>query len=155
MKPKIYHLVVRFSDSMFDVGDVVSIHNEIIEKHGSVWFGKLGQSISPKRVDLINKQVESGVETYLYLVKGNRKKSTAYQAKIISVRRSSPEQSHLIPEYYSKKSIFRYMKVFIRIGIINKIDLSEMEGLRAASSIFPITETIERSSSGYFLVHKY
>ena len=155
MNKKDYHLVIRFSDSMFDVGDVVSIHNGLVEKHGSVWFGKLGQTISQKRVDLINKQIELGIETFLYLVKGNRKKSTAYQAKIISVKKSLPDQNHLIPEYYSTKAIQKYMKVYIRVGMIHEIRLSEMENLKAISSIFSITETIEKSSSGYFLVHEY
>jgi len=34
MLDKHFHLVVRFSDTMFDVGDVVAIHNEIVKEHG-------------------------------------------------------------------------------------------------------------------------
>lgn len=40
------HLVIRFSDTMFEVGDVISLHNKIVEEHGAVWFGKLGGTLS-------------------------------------------------------------------------------------------------------------
>ena len=79
------HLVVRFSDTMFGVGDVVAIHNAIVAENGAVWFGKLGQTLSQNRVEMLAKQIEQGIPTYLYLVKGNRKKSTAYQAKLLAV----------------------------------------------------------------------
>ena len=91
MKEKVFHLVIRFSDSMFEVGNVVDLHNDVSKKHRSVWFGKMGQTISQKRVGLINNQIENSVDTYLYLVKGNRKKSTAYQAEIISVSKTTPD----------------------------------------------------------------
>jgi len=54
------HLVVRFSDTMFTVGDVVAIHNGIVKEQGAVWFGKLGQTLSQNRIDMICKEfVES------------------------------------------------------------------------------------------------
>lgn len=154
MDDKVFHLVIRFSDSMFEVGNVVDLHNNVTKKCGSVWFGKMGQTISQKRVELINNQIANSVDTYLYLVKGNRRKSTAYQAKIISVSKTTPDQTDMFPDYYTDKGILKYMKVYIQIGKIKEIDLGQMEDLKAISSIFSITETIERSSSGYFFVHK-
>ena len=35
------HIVVRFSDAMFGVGDVISKHNDVVATRGAVWFGKL------------------------------------------------------------------------------------------------------------------
>jgi hypothetical protein len=43
------HLVIRFSDTMFEVGDVISLHNQIVDAHGAVWFGKLGGTLSRSR----------------------------------------------------------------------------------------------------------
>ncbi len=139
---------------MFQVGNVIDLHNNITKKRGSVWFGKMGQTISQERIDLINNQIENSIETYLYLVKGNRRKSIAYQAKIISVSKTTPDQTDLLPDYYTEKGIQKYMNVFIHIGKINDFDLDEMENLKAISSIFSITETLELSSAGYFLVHE-
>jgi hypothetical protein len=32
--------------------------------------------------------------------------------------------------------------------------MSEMDTLKVVNSVFPISETLQRSSSGYFLVHE-
>jgi hypothetical protein len=146
------HLVIRFSDTMFDVGNVVARHNEIIAEHGAVWFGKMGQTLSQSRVDLLNKQIETNTSTFLYLVKGNRKKSTAYRAKLQEVSKEKPGETDLIPTYYAEKDLLQYMKAWAKIGEIEPIDLSEMKALKALNSVFPISETLARSSSGYFLV---
>lgn len=149
-----FHLVVRFSDTMFGVGDVVAIHNAIVAEHGSVWFGKLGQTFSQNRIDMLAKQIEQGIPTYLYLVKGNRKKSTAYRAKLLSVSKDKPKEKNLIPTYYGKVKLLQFMKAWMKIGQIEQIELSEMDSLKAINSVFPISETLQRSQSGYFLVHE-
>ena len=53
-----------------------------------------------------------------------------------------------------EKEIIEFMKVWMKIGKIESIELSEMKHLKAVSSVFPIAETLARSSSGYFLVHE-
>ncbi|MEI7849016.1 MAG: hypothetical protein WCK35_24675 [Chloroflexota bacterium] len=148
------HLVIRFSDSMFDVGNVVSIHNEIVSQFGSVWFGKLGQTISQARADLLNQQIEKNIPTWVYLVKGNRKKSTPFRAALKRIEKTIPTEKAFIPAYYFEKDLTQFMKVWIKIGGIEPLDISEMEKLKAINSIFPITETLALSSSGYFLVHE-
>ena len=147
-----FHLVVRFSDTMFDVGDVVAIHNGIVAEHGAVWFGKLGQTFSQGRIDTISRQIEEGIPTYLYLVKGNRRRSTAYQARLIAVSREKPREKGLIPTYYAKKKLLQYMQAWMKVSRIKPIDMSAMDTLKAINSVFPIAETLQRSSSGYFLV---
>ena len=154
MKDKTLHLVVRFSDSMFGVGDVMALHNKVVRKYGAVWFGKLGQTISQSRVDTLNQQVEKKVPTFLYLVKGNRRKSTAYRAPLILVSREKPSENTLIPEYYAEKDLLQFMKAWMKVGKIKPIEMSEMGSLKAINSVFPISETLVRSSSGYFLVRE-
>jgi hypothetical protein len=154
MSDKPFHLVVRFSDTMFGVGDVVALHNAIVTAQGAVWFGKLGQTLSQARVDMLNQQVEKGILTFLYLVKGNRRKSTAYRAPLMQVAKETPNETALIPEYYFEKGLIQFMKAWMKIGRIDAIEMSEMEKLRAMNSVFPIAETLVRSSSGYFLVQE-
>jgi hypothetical protein len=149
-----FHLVVRFSDTMFGMGDVVAIHNAIVAEHGAVWFGKLGQTLSQNRIDMLTQQIEQGIPTYLYLVKGNRRKSTAYQAKLLALSKDKPKEKKLIPAYYGEKKLLQYMKAWMKVSQIEPIDMSEMDSLKAINSVFPISETLSRSSSGYFLVHE-
>ncbi len=149
-----FQLVVRFSDSMFSMGDVVALHNDVVHQHSAVWFGKLGQPISQGRVDLLNNQIAKNIPTLLYLIKGNRRKSTAYRAALIRLERDTPKETALIPSYYAEKNLIQYMKVWMKIDQIEPIEMSEMDKLKAINSIFPIAETLTLSSSGYFLVHE-
>jgi hypothetical protein len=149
------HLVIRFSDTMFGVGDVVALHNEVVDKHGAVWFGKLGGTLSLSRMEWLNKQVEQKVLTFLYLVKGNRRKSTPYKAEILAVSRDLPKKEKaLIPPYYAEKKLIKFMNAWVKVGHIEQVEMSAMKNLKTISSIFPIEETLMRSSSGYFLVHE-
>ncbi|MBE0671402.1 MAG: hypothetical protein IH588_12500 [Anaerolineales bacterium] len=149
------HLVIRFSDTMFEVGDVVSIHNEVVEKHGAVWFGKLGGTLSLARIEMLNKQIEQKTPTFLYLVKGNRRKSTPYKARILAISRDFPKKEKvLIPSYYAEKKLLKYMNAWVKAGRIEQVEMADLKNLKTINSIFPIEETLVRSSSGYFLVHE-
>ena len=148
------HLVVRFSDSMFDVGDVIARHNEVVAQHGAVWFGKMGSTLAVRRIDLLNQQIQAGVPTFLYLVKGNRHVPTAYKAPLLTVAKTLPaKEKPLVPSYYTEKKLVRHMNAWMKIKRIKPIDLEELDTLQAVSSVLPLSETLVRSSSGYFLVH--
>jgi hypothetical protein len=149
------HLVIRFSDTMFSVGDVVSLHNDVVDQHGAVWFGKLGGTLSQSRIDMLNKQIEQKIPTLLYLVKGNRRKSTPYKAEILAVSRDFPKKEKtLIPAYYGKKKLLKFMNAWVKVGHIEQVEMVDLKNLKTINSIFPIEETLVRSSSGYFLVHE-
>ena len=154
MPDKTFHIVVRFSDTMFNVGDVVALHNDVVNAHGAVWFGKLGQTLAQSRMDLVNQQIEKKITTWLYLVKGNRRKSTAYKAPLLEISREAPEDAELYPAYYGEKEMLQFMKAWMKIGRIEAIEMSEMGKLKALNSVYPIAETLVRSSSGYFFVHE-
>jgi hypothetical protein len=155
MNTKPLHLVIRFSDTMFAVGEVISLHNEVVDKHGAVWFGKLGGTLSLSRIEWLNKQIEQKVPTYLYLVKGNRKKSTPYKAEILAVSRDFPKKEKtLIPPYYAEKGLLKYMNAWVKVGHIEQVEMADLKNLKTINSVFPLEETLVRSSSGYFLVHE-
>ena len=155
MNSETLHLVIRFSDTMFDVGDVISNHNEVVKKHKAVWFGKLGGTLSFSRIELLNKQISEKKPTFVYLVKGNRKKSTPYKAQILTVTRDFPKkEKDLIPSYYAEKKLLKYMSVWIKVGHIEKVEMNDLKNFKTINSIFPLEETLSRSSSGYFLVHE-
>jgi hypothetical protein len=155
MSRTVLHLVVRFSDNLFSIGDVISKHNEVVEKQGYVWFGKIGSTLSSTRIDSLNNQIREDVPTYIYLVKGNRRKSTIYRASLLSVSKELPKgELRKVPSYYSTKGLRQYMNAWMRIAEISEVEPSSMKNLKAISSIFPIQETLARSSSGHFLVHE-
>ena len=154
MISKTLHLVVRFSDSLFGVGDVVARHNDVVGKHGAVWFGKLGSPFSFSRIELLNKQIAESVPTFLYLVQGNWKKPSVCRAELFAVTRELPTRERkLVPAYYAKLGLLEYMRAWMKIGEIVSAETSVLNDFRAMTSALPFQDTLVRSSSGYFLVY--
>jgi len=155
MDDKTLHLVVRFSDNLFSVGDVVEKHNEVVSKYGYVWFGKFGSTISDTRITMLHNQIAKKTTTFIYLVKGNRKKSTFYRANLLEVTKQLPksEEKHF-PKYYIENKLQKHIQTWFKITEIEPIEDSAMSKLKAIGSVFGIQETLVRSSSGYFLVHE-
>ena len=147
------HLLIRFSDNLFAVGDAIAKHQEVIQRKGSVWFGKLGTPVGQKAIETINSQIEKNIPSYLYLVKGNRRKSTFYKAKIITLSAEFPKKEKAgIPPYYFGKNIVQHMKFWVKISDIQPLDVEEIKSLRVKSSVLNIEETLFRSSAGLFYV---
>ena len=155
MSNKVFHLVVRFSDKLFSIGDVPNKHNEVVSRYGFVWFGKLGQSISQSRVDILNMQISMQTPTYIYLVQGNRKTTTVHRATLLQVAKElNKTERKFIPDYYTKVKILKYINTWFKISEIKPTTPSTLANLKAINSISPILETLARSSSGHFLVHE-
>jgi hypothetical protein len=155
MKKNPVHLLVRFSDTLFDVGNVVDRHLEVIEKQGLVWFGKLGSPVSQFHLDKLSDQVKEGIPTFLFLVKGNRKKQTYYKCNFLSAQKTFPEdQKDSIPPYYFELGFIERMKCWIKINIIEEVSSAEMKNWHVTSSINALDESLFRSSSGHFIISK-
>jgi len=69
------HLLLRFSDLLLKDGDTITEHNKVIESEGAVWFGKMGSSVAQRHIDVFNEQIQEENPIYVYLVKGNDRKS--------------------------------------------------------------------------------
>jgi hypothetical protein len=91
----------------------------------------------------------------LYLVKGNRRKSTFYKATIELLSSSLPKnEKDLIPKYYFDLKIVKHMKFWAKLSGITQIKESEIQNIRVIGSVNEINETLARSSSGHFIVRE-
>ena len=150
---KSVHLLLRFSDRLLTEGNTITEHNLIAEREGSVWFGKMGSPVSRIVIDRLNDQVNTNIPTSIYLVKGNRKKQSAFIAELITASTTLPKQEeNLVPIYYEELGIRKYIKFWVKVELIHPLDFSELQRLRVASSVFPLPETLYKSSCGHFLV---
>jgi hypothetical protein len=146
---------LRFSDSLLKDKDTISEHNDLAERSGAVWFGKMGSPVSQNNIDRLNEQVQAGIQTYVYLVKGNRRKSTAYKAPLFLASRDFPNsEQHLIPSYYTALDILRYVRFWVKLGSITPVSQEELNHIKVASSVLPIFETLVRSSTGHFIIRE-
>lgn len=154
MKPKKpVHLLVRFADSFLKEGDTIENHKKVIEHEGAVWFGKMGSPVSQNHIDTLNMQVKEKKPTYIFLVKGNRRKSTVYRCKLAVASKTLLEsERHLVPAYYAELEIPKYVKFWVKLTDIEHIEFAKLENMRVASSVLPIGETLYKSSSGHFII---
>jgi len=149
------HLLIRFSDRLLENRETISEHQKVIEQNGAVWFGKMGQPISQNAIDKLNKQVEENIPTFIYLVKGNRKLPTAFICNLILAAKNIPEEEmNLIPTYYKELEITRFIKFWAKVNNIQQIENSELNKMSVASSVYPLQETLYKSSSGHFYIQE-
>ena len=147
------HLLLRFSDSLLKDGDTITEHNKVISSEGAVWFGKMGSPVSQNHIDRLNKQVQEGIPTFVYLVKGNRRKSTAFRGSLLLASKTLPEgEEHLVSPYYADLDIPKYVKFWVKLTEIIPIEFTDLQKLKVASSVLPIQETLYKSSSGHFIL---
>jgi len=155
IKERPIHLLIRFSDSLFGIGNVVEKHNKIVEEFDSVWFGKIGVPISATHIAKIERQIEAGVKSYVLLAKGNRKKTDIFIADIYELSRLTPiTEKHKIPEYYIANQLIDRMKFWIRIGKICELPPESFNIFKVRNSINDLHESLYRSSMGHFVLVK-
>jgi len=153
--PNTLHVVVRFSDRLFSIGNVIEKHNDVVSRFGYVWFGKIGMPVAQRRIDTLNEQIQKGIQTHLFLVQGNRKQSNFYQANLLNISRAIlKSESKCHPDYYLDNNIKKNIQTWFKITKINQIDSSVISKLRAIGSVYSLSETLVRSSTGYFLVQE-
>lgn len=125
----------------------------MIEQNGAVLFGKMGQPISQNAIDKLNQQVENNIPTFIYLVKGNRRKPSAFIADLIIASKSVPQQEgNLIPSYYQELGIIKFIKFCAKVKNLRQIEYKELNKMKVASSVYPLHETLRKSSSGHFYI---
>ncbi len=106
-------------------------------------------------IDRLNKQLQEGIPTFVYLVKGNRRKSTAFRGSLLLASKTLPEgDEHLVPPYYGDLDIPKYVKFWVKLNGIVPIDSANLQTMKVASSVLPIHETLFKSSSGHFIIRE-
>jgi hypothetical protein len=147
------HLLIRFSDRLLEKRSTIEEHQKVIEQEGAVWFGKMGQPIAQHAIDKLNKQVDDNIPTFIYLVKGNRRKPNAYISNLVLASKTVPEDEiSLVPPYYKELEILRFIKFWAKVTNLQEIDLKDLAKMRVASSVYPLLETLVKSSSGHFYI---
>jgi len=147
------HLLIRFSDRLLENRNTIEEHQKVIGREGAVWFGKMGQPISQNAIDKLNKQVEENIPTFIYLVKGNRKKPTFFISDLIVASKTIPdEETDLIPKYYEELGIIQFIKSWVKVTNLHEIDISYLSKMGVASSVYPLLESLSKSSSGHFYI---
>ncbi len=149
------HFVMRFADQVLSISDMIQEHNNIIDRYGAVWIGRLGRRIAKRQLLKINEQCKKRVPTYLYLVKQEGRDYKAYRGVVVNMAYSVPQnEKRLIPPYYEKQGVVRQMRLWTKVSKIRDLDRYELNELRVATSGAPLTDSLKRSMSGFFFVRR-
>ena len=136
-------IALRFADNFAPDGGTIVAHNEVIEKCGYVWYGKLGSAVSQKVIDEI---MHNDVPKVLLIHSG---KTGRYWAFVEKIQHSVPEKTQ-IPKYYRESA--ENFKTWFKVLKFENAPTNVLSTCRVASSQRPLSEVSRSSMSPYFII---
>jgi hypothetical protein len=154
MAGKIYHLVVRYTEDMYEVDDVIVRHNQIALRQDAVWVGKPFHKMGQATMDIINQQIAEGLEPRLYFIDTKMKRPIAHFGKLLAVTMKAPSDRELIPMFYQQKKILSRMKVWMKVDFLDGFYLNDLPALEKMNEVYNDAEMLADKSSGYFILYE-
>ncbi len=144
------HIVLRYADNFAGVKDTIKAHNEIAQRTGYVWFGKLGRkALSYSLIAQLNARCKKRNGPLLYTVKCYKGRFTTHVSKILAITRTRPHDSSNIPSYYPKGNQF---SLWFRIKPLKQIESHVLLSLVVISSGGTVSNALGYSMAPYFIV---
>ena len=135
---------LRFGEHFSPECGTIAAHQEIIDKLGYVWYGKLGSPVNRKIIDEIL-QNEDG--RFLLINSG---KADRYWVHISDISKEIPTYEEF-PAYYHE--IAEKMKTWFKVTYFEPAEKGVMAKCFVASSGSPLTEASKHSMSPYFIIN--
>ena len=121
-------IALRFADNYAPKEGTIKLHQEIINNNGYVWFGKFGNTLSQKNIDLLMSQPDR---------------------KFLLIKSGFPDRSN-IPEYYRNNT--DKIKCWFKIRKIERTENNVMSKFIISSSKMPLSEASKHSLNPYFVI---
>ena len=137
-------IALRFGEHFSPECGTIAAHQEIIDKLGYVWYGKLGSPVNRKIIDEIL-QNEDG--RFLLINSG---KADRYWVHISDISKEIPSYEEF-PAYYHE--IAEKMKTWFKVTYFEPAEKGVMAKCFVASSGSPLTESSKHSMSPYFIIN--
>jgi len=104
-----FHLLIKWSARQEP--ETLNLHRQLALERGEVWWGKFGRGMSYKRLADVRRQLDSGIETYVYLYRKGECWRTTLADITTDERRVDQDR---IPTYYrtSLCSVFVLLRDF-------------------------------------------
>lgn len=136
-------IALRFGEHFAPECGTIAEHQEIIDKLGYVWYGKLGASVTAKIIEEIRTQEDPKI----LLI--NSGKADRYWAHISEVIYEQPPTGEF-PAYYKEK--FEKMKTWFKVLSFELAPRDVMAQCTVISSGSSLSEASKRSMSPYFKI---
>lgn len=137
-------IALRFADSYAPKEGTIKLHQEIINTNGYVWYGKFGNTLSQKNIDLLMSQPDRRI---LLIKSGFPERYWAYFEEI---KKEKPQDVENIPEYYRENT--DKIRCWFKIKKIDKAENNVMSKFIISSSKMPLSEASKHSLNPYFII---
>ena len=135
-------IALRFSDNFAPKDGTMAEHQKIISTNGYVWYGKLGNKISPK---VMHEILKNGPVQIVFIKSGS---SDRFLADLIDV---SYERQTVHPAYYGNDATF--MKTWLKLSNIQKVDNDILDNCSIASTGKKINDILKKTMGSYFIIN--
>lgn len=137
-------VALRFADNFAPECGTIQAHMDVINKHGYVWYGKLGTPISDKVAKII---LDNNTPKILLIHSG---KPDRYWALVAAIQREIPNKES-IPYYYRDDA--SKFKTWFKLIKIDQAADHIMKKCVVSSSRRPLGEVSKSSMSPYFIIN--
>jgi len=136
-------IALRFGETFSPPCGTIQAHQEVIEKYGYVWYGKLGNRISNK----VAESILSNADPKILLIRSGRLER--YWAHVVDITYSTP-LDEAIPQYY--RNTAREFKCWFKVARVEKAEKDVMAKCIVPSSGSSLSEASKYSMSPYFII---
>lgn len=136
-------IALRFAEYFAPPEGTIVAHEEVINRVGYVWYGKMGTPLSHKVVETILEQESPRI---LLIHSGGTERYWAY---VDDISREKPEESKY-PDYYHDKS--EKFKTWFKVNRFELAPRGIMAECVVASSGSVLSDASKRSMSPYFII---
>lgn len=126
--------------------DIIDSHNQVVEKHGKVLFGRAGRSFAAAKLRTISEAIEDRVPTRLVIIRKDDDGYIFWQASMLGIWDASHEPDFSIcPIYY--KELAPLISLWMEIGRLESVGRDQMSRITLSSTGRPILELLESQAS--------
>ena len=136
-------IALRFGEHFAPNEGTIASHQEIINKYGFVWYGKMGAAVS----DRVITSLQENEVIKILLIRSGR--SERYWAVVSEIQHNTPEKEY-IPEYY--RDIAGTFKTWFKISEFVPAEKDVLGRCFVSSSGAPLNEVSKHSMSPYFII---
>ena len=136
-------IALRFGEHFSPDCGTIATHQQLIDKLGYVWYGKMGNPVAARIVEELKDQED----TKILLI--NSGKPDRYWAHIAEIIKETPPEEG-IPEYYRNMS--EKFKTWFKVTQFEQAPRDIMSKCFVASSGNALGEVSKHSMSPYFII---
>ena len=136
-------------------GQTITAHADMVAVKGAAMLGKMGQPLGPDFRESLNRQIDSGVKTYLFLTirEGWNGPYVTYRCLLRRVHETlEGEKKYLVPTYYLHER--GGVKTWFEIVSMERLTREEMNRIFVLSSGREIMSVLNSSATVFHVAVK-